>query len=93
MFASAFRAWELLPQRLRTLASTMRMRMTEEKLTMHNTGRRATPTEVPPRQEYDVHHPLCRVHPRTGRAALCVAPLFTYNYFRPPSGGLPGLEM
>lgn len=83
MFASAFRAWELLPQPLQRRARELRMRMTEEKLKMHTTGRRATPTTIPPRAGYDVHHPLCRFHPQTGQPALCVAPLFTYCLFKP----------
>jgi taurine dioxygenase len=83
MFASAFRAWELLPAEIQNRARELRMRMTEEKLDMYPTGRRATPTETPPRVEYDVHHPLCRCHPRTGQQALCVAPLFTYQIFKP----------
>lgn len=83
MFASAFRAWDLLPPALQRRAQELRMRMTEEKLAMHPTGRRATPTTTPPRAEYDVHHPLCRRHPQTGQLALCVAPLFTYCLFKP----------
>ena len=41
-------------------------------------GTRATPPSGPPRAEYDVTHPLCRIHPRSGRPALCVAPLNTW---------------
>eukprot|EP01043_Picozoa_sp_COSAG02_P059291 COSAG02_NODE_7530_length_2971_cov_3.310237_2_plen_361_part_00 len=82
MFASAFRAWELLPASLQHQAQTLRMRMTEEKLKMYPTGRRATPTTIPPRAEYDVHHALCRHHPVCGRLALCVAPLFTFCLFK-----------
>lgn len=88
MFASAHKAWDLLPPTLQCQARQLRMRMTEERLEMLPSGRRAKPTATRPREGYDVTHPLCRLHPLTGRPALCVAPLYTFSLFETDASGL-----
>jgi alpha-ketoglutarate-dependent taurine dioxygenase len=88
MFASAHKAWDLLPPKLQQKARLLRMRMTEERLKMLPSGRRARPTASRPRAGYDVTHPLCRIHPHTGRPALCVAPLYTFCLVEMDASGL-----
>lgn len=80
LFASAFKAWELLPVELQQRAAGLRYRCTTEALQMTPGGRRATtPTDIPPVDGYDVTHPLCRLHPRDGAPALCCAPLYLHS--------------
>ena len=82
MFASALLAWQLLPPALQARASKLRARLTTEPFEMEPQwgGRRGRPTFNPVQPpDYDVTHPLCRLHPRTGEPALCVAPLFLHS--------------